>query len=117
MTTNIINRTSDRTTVSTTVDEQLFCALTGKPVRADEAFWAPPFVTTRELISTVIHTLFQAPSNLNGILFAEQPNVPYAPEARELLASRRATEQIKLLLVLLVIAALIFAPIIVLSLR
>lgn len=99
------------------IEEQLYCALTGKPVRADEAYWAPPLVTVRELLSTLMTTLFHTPSNLKHILVGEQPNVPYAPEVREQLASRRSQEQAKLLGLMLVVAALIFAPIFLLAIR
>ena len=36
------------------VDEQLFCALTGRPVSAAEAYWAPPLVTVREPAGLVV---------------------------------------------------------------
>jgi hypothetical protein len=99
------------------VDEQLFCALSGKPVSATEAYWAPPLVTVRELIDTVMRTGLRSPGTLGQILFAEQPNVPYAPEAREQLAARRSAEQLKLLVGLLVVIAVIAAPFVVLALR
>ncbi len=89
----------------------LQCALTGREVSSDEAYWAPPLITTWELISTIFTTLFQTPANLGHVLFAQQDDVPYHPEAREELAARRTTEQLKLLLVLLFIAALIAVPI------
>lgn len=99
------------------VEEQLFCSLTGRKISAAEAYWAPPLVTASELVSMTIRMLFQSPGLLGQMLMAEQPNVPYAPEARELLAKRRSSEQMKLLLLMLVIMALIIAPIMWLSLR
>jgi hypothetical protein len=54
---------------------------------------------------------------LGQILFAEQPYVPYAPEAREQLAARRSAEQLKLLVGLLVVIAVIAAPFVLLALR
>jgi hypothetical protein len=87
------------------------CALTGKEISADEAYWAPPLVTTGELVRTLASTLFRNPANLSNVLFGEQPDVPYAPEAREELASRRTSEQVKLLLLLLLIVAVIVVPI------
>lgn len=99
------------------LEEQLHCALTGKPVSAQEAYWAPPLVTARELVSTVFNTLIHAPATLGALLMAEQPNVPYAPDAREELASRRSSEQLKLLLGMLIIVALIVAPILVMAMR
>ena len=35
------------------VHEQLYCALTGVPVSAEEAYWAPPLVTFRQLITAL----------------------------------------------------------------
>lgn len=100
-----------------TINGPLHCALTGKPIAAEEAYWAPPLITASALVSTFTKTLFTAPGNLGAILLADQPNVPYAPEARELLARRRSTEQAKLLALLLVVAALIFAPILLIAMR
>jgi hypothetical protein len=99
------------------IHEQLYCALTGAPVSAEEAYWAPPLVTFRELIAAITHGLTRSPGTLGTILFAEQPNVPYAPAAREQLAARRSTEQIKLLVGLLLVVALIAAPILLLAMR
>lgn len=93
------------------VSGEVRCALTGKTLRAEDAYWAPPLITARDLIGAVATNLLRTPSNLGHMLFDEQPNVPYDPEARELLASRRTAEQFKLLAVLLLIAALIIVPI------
>src|SRR3954468_17336707 len=83
------------------VHEQLYCALTGVPVSTEEAYWAPPLITFRQLIAAIAHGVAHSPSTLGTVLFAEQPNVPYAPAAREQLAARRSAEQIKLLVGLL----------------
>jgi hypothetical protein len=99
------------------IEEQLYCSLTGKPISAEEAYWAPPLVTARELVATIFTSLFRAPGTLGHILFAEQANVPYAQEAREELGARRSSEQAKLLAGLLLAVALLAAPIILLSLR
>jgi hypothetical protein len=96
------------------VHEQLYCALTSVPISADEAYWAPPLVTFRQLITAITQGLTHSPGTLGTILFAEQPNVPYAATAREQLAARRSTEQIKLLVGLLLVVALIAAPILLL---
>jgi hypothetical protein len=101
----------------TVVEEQLFCALTGKPISAEEAYWAPPLVTTRQLVTTILRTLTRSPGNLGYVLLAEQPNVPYAQDAREQLAARRSAEQLKLLLGLLLVVALIATPILLLTMR
>ena len=99
------------------IHEQLYCALTGVPVSAEEAYWAPPLVTFRQLIAAITRGLAHSPGTLGTILFAEQPNVPYAPAAREQLAARRSAEQIKLLGALLLLVALIAAPILLLAMR
>lgn len=96
------------------VKGSLRCALTGRPLSSEEAYWAPPLVTVGELVSTLFQTLISAPGNLGHVLLGEQPNVPYAPEARQQLATRRTTEQLKLLGLLIVIAALFIVPIVLL---
>ncbi len=92
-------------------NEPLHCALTGKPISADEAYWAPPLVTARELVTTVIRTALQSPGALGLVLMAEQPDVPYAQDVRQQLAARRSAEQAKLLVLLLVVLAVIVTPI------
>jgi hypothetical protein len=103
------------TGTKTIVQEQLHCALTGVPISAEEAYWAPPLVTARQLMAAIFGNLFRAPGNLGFVLFAEQPNVPYAQAAREQLAARRSTEQLKLLVLLLLLVALVAAPILILT--
>jgi hypothetical protein len=99
------------TPIRPTAHEPLHCALTGKPISADEAYWAPPLVTARELVTTVAKTAWQSPGLLGVVLMAEQPDVPYAPEVREQLAARRSAEQAKLLVLLLIVLAIIVTPI------
>jgi hypothetical protein len=98
-----------------TVKGDLHCALTGKLIHSDEAYWAPPLVTTRELLTTMWQTLLSNPGTLGQVLMGEQSNVPYAPEARPELGRRRSIEQIKLLALLLLIAALLIVPILLLA--
>jgi hypothetical protein len=99
------------------VSEQLHCALTGKPISQADAYWAPPLVTARDLVGVVFANILHTPGNLSHVLFGEQANVPYAQDARDLLAQRRTAEQLKLLVGLLVIVALIVLPIIMLAFR
>ncbi len=96
----------DDTAVATS-PELVRCALTGKPIRADEAYWGPPLVTFEELIGTTLKTLVTAPGNLKTVLTAEQDDVPYDPAAKPALIRRRTREKSKLLLFLLVILALL----------
>lgn len=99
------------------IREQLYCALTGRPVSAETAHWAPPLVTARELVATIISGAIHSPATLSHVLFAEQPNVPYHPDVREQLAARRTSEQFKLLVGLLLAIALIVVPIVLLAMR
>ncbi len=110
MATNMTAPTSN-TGARPSSNETLHCALTGKPISADEAYWAPPLVTARELVTTVVKTAWQAPGLLGTVLMAEQPDVPYAQEARQQLAARRSAEQAKLLVLLLVVLAVLLTPI------
>ena len=102
---------------TTTTNSPLFCALTGKPITPEEAYWAPPLITTRQLVTTLVSTAVRAPGNIGHIMLADQPNVPYAPEAKIQLAQRRSAEQAKLLFVLLLIAAVILTPVLLLAMR
>lgn len=97
------------------VNGEVRCALTGKLIKPDEAYWAPPLITTRQLIGTVVTTALRTPSNLGRVLFEEQSNVPYDPAVRDDLGARRTAEQLKLLVLLLLIAALILTPIFLLA--
>lgn len=96
------------------VSGEIRCALTGRPLTPEEAYWAPPLITTGQLVTTLFQTLLTAPGNLGQVLLGEQPNVPYAPEARQQLANRRSAEQLKLLALLLVLATLLIVPIVLL---
>ena len=98
-------------------EQQVQCALTGRTISAADAYWAPPLVTAGELASTVVRVLFSAPGMLGHVLFSEQPNVPYDPNVRDMLASRRSAEQLKLLIGLLVLATLIIIPIVLIAMR
>jgi hypothetical protein len=98
-----------------TVSGDLHCALTGKLIHPDEAYWAPPLITTRELVTTLVQTMLSTPGAIGQVLMGEQPNVPYAPEARAELGRRRSVEQVKLLALLLVIATLLIVPIVLLA--
>lgn len=91
--------------------ETVRCSLTGKEIAASDAYWAPPLITVRELVTAVFSNIMHAPGTLGSLLWEKQPDVPYDPEAREELASRRTAEQAKLLLLLLIILALIAVPI------
>jgi hypothetical protein len=100
------------TSGETSTAEPLRCALTGEAISPEEAYWAQPLVTVEQLFDTIRTTLKENPGQLPQVLFAEQPDVPYSPNAREELGNRRSMEQLKLmgvlLLVLLVIGLLVW---------
>ncbi|NNJ09939.1 hypothetical protein EKD04_006330 [Chloroflexales bacterium ZM16-3] len=93
------------------IEGEIHCALTGRVLHPDEAYWAPPLVTMGDLVTTLWKTATTNPGGLGQVLMSEQPNVAYAPEARQELARRRSAEQLKLLVLLLVIAAALVIPI------
>ena len=97
--------------------EPLHCALTGVPVSAETAYWAPPLVTAGELVRAITSGLLHSPGTLSRILFDEQAKVPYDPAVREQLAARRSAEQLTLLVGVLVLVALVVVPIVLLALR
>lgn len=97
------------------VSGDLRCALTGRALTPEEAYWAPPLITARQLIATLSTTLLRQPGALGQVLMGDLPNVPYAPEAREQLASRRSAEQLKLLALILLVAALLAVPLVLLA--
>jgi hypothetical protein len=94
---------------------ELHCALTGRVLRPEEAYWAPPLITTQSLLVTMFRTLVSDPGNIGRTLLSDLPNVPYAPEARPQLARQRSQEQLKLLLLLLIVAACLIIPIVLLA--
>jgi hypothetical protein len=100
------------TSGDTSTAEPLRCALTGEVISPEEAYWAPPLVTVEQLFDTIRSTLKENPGHLPQVLFAEQPDVPYSPQARDQLGDLRSKEQLKLmgvlLLVLLVIGLIVW---------
>ena len=113
----VIEHVTSQISTPTVVEEQLYCALSGVPVKAETAYWAPPLVTARELVAAIVRGAMHSPGTLSHILFADQPNVPYDPAVREQLAARRSSEQLKLLVGLLAAIALVVIPIVLLAMR
>jgi uncharacterized protein (DUF983 family) len=70
-----------------------------------------PFITAGQLVATTATTAFRTPAMLGDLLFKELALVPYCESCREELASKRTTEQLKFLLgILLVIALVVGLP-------
>lgn len=66
-----------------------------------------PFISARQLVATTASTAVRTPALLGDILFKELDQVPYCAECREDLAARRTTEQLKFLLGMLLIVAVV----------
>lgn len=66
-----------------------------------------PFITARQLVTTTASTAFRAPAMLGDILFKELDLVPYCAECREEVAGKRTTEQLKFLLTVLLVMAIV----------
>ena len=66
-----------------------------------------PLITARQLVSATVTTAVRAPGLLNEVLFKELDKVPYCPACREAIAARRQTEQLKVLVGLLLALLLV----------
>ena len=80
---------------------ELACSLCQQPLHVVDAKYGHPFITTRQLVSMAIATLIRSPKLFSEVMFTELPPAPYCSECRQQLHSRRQTEQLKLLLGLL----------------
>ena len=76
------------------------CTMCGKPICAEHTKMGQPFISAGDLVKAAIST----PSLLMAPPLGE---VAYCPQCREALASRRTAEQLKILLGLLAIIAVI----------
>ncbi len=66
-----------------------------------------PFISAGQLVATTATTAFRAPAMLGDLLFKEMELVPYCESCREELAGKRTGEQLKFLLGILLIMALV----------
>ena len=83
------------------------CTFCGKSLRDDEIRLGQPFITARQLMTTIVATLVRAPGLLSDLLFKELDQVPYCSECRDELAAKRTGEQLKFLLSVLLVMALV----------
>lgn len=97
---------ADRSVVAATT-ETTTCALCQKVMAKDEARRGQPFITARQLASTIFSTALRSPSLLGDILFKEMDQVDYCAECREIVAERRQSEQLKFLFGMLLILAIV----------
>lgn len=88
------------------------CTVCGTSLRDEDIRLGQPFITARQLVTTIVTTALRAPGVLSDLLFKELDQVPYCAECRDELAAKRTGEQLKFLLsVLLVMALVIGVPI------
>ena len=66
-----------------------------------------PFITARQLVTTTASTAFRTPQLLGDILFKELDEVPYCPTCRKEVAVKRQSEQMKFLMVVLLLMLLV----------
>jgi len=68
-----------------------------------------PFITARQLVATTASTAVRAPRLLGDILLKELDEVPYCGTCRQELAVKRQSEQLKFLLVVLLLMAVVIS--------
>jgi hypothetical protein len=83
------------------------CTVCRTALCATHTHQGQPFISARQLVTATTSTALRAPGMLSDMLFKELELVPYCTECREELAAKRTTEQLKVLLGILVILALV----------
>lgn len=83
------------------------CTSCRKALREEDIRLGQPFITARQLVATTATTAIRAPGLLADLLFKELDQVPYCMECRDELAARRTGEQLKFLLGMLLMMALV----------
>lgn len=87
------------------------CTVCKAALCGDHMRLGQPFITARQLVATTATTAIRAPGLLGNLLFKELEQVPYCQQCRDDLAAKRTGEQLKfLLLLLLVIAVVVGVP-------
>jgi hypothetical protein len=83
------------------------CTMCRTPLCDEHQLLGHPLITARQLVATTASTAVRAPGMLGDILFKELDQVPYCAECREQVAAKRTGEQLKFLLTLLLVLALV----------
>jgi predicted nucleic acid-binding Zn ribbon protein len=92
---------------ATTTTSATTCTVCGAALRDEDIRLGQPFITARQLVTTIMTTAVRAPGVLSDLLFKELDQVPYCAECRDELAAKRTGEQLKFLLGVLLIMALV----------
>lgn len=83
------------------------CTVCRTALCATHTHQGQPFISARQLVTATTSTALRTPAMLGDLLFKELELVPYCVECREELAAKRTTEQLKVLLGVLVVLALV----------
>lgn len=89
------------------VDTELTCATCNTPLRDAEAQYGHPLITARQLTTMTIHTAIRSPKLFSEMMLKELPPVPYCTACRQQLPAKRQAEQMKFLMGLLLVLALL----------
>lgn len=88
------------------------CSMCQVSICAEHTRRGYPLITARQLATVTATTATRAPKMLGEILFREIEQVDYCEDCREVVAERRQSEQMKFLLgMLLVIALVVGVPV------
>ena len=88
-------------------DTQLTCATCDTPLRDAEAQYGHPLITARQLTTMAVHTAIRSPKLFSEMMLKELPPVPYCTACRQQLSVRRQAEQMKFLVGMLLVFALL----------
>ncbi len=83
------------------------CTVCKSALCATHVQMGQPFISARQLVATTATTALRAPAVLGDLLFRELDQVPYCVSCREDLAAKRTTEQLKFLVGMLLVLAMV----------
>ena len=83
------------------------CTVCKSALCATHVQMGQPFISARQLVTTTATTALRAPGVLADLLFNELDMVPYCASCREELAAKRTGEQLKFLIGMLLVLALV----------
>ena len=90
-----------------TVNTELTCATCDTPLHDAEAQYGHPLITARQLTTMAVHTAIRSPKLFSEMMLKELSPVPYCTMCRQQLPAKRQAEQMKFLMGLLLVLALL----------
>ena len=88
-------------------DTELTCSSCGTPLYTNDVQYGHPFITARQLTSMAFQTATRSPKLLKEVMLKEMPAIPYCGSCRQKLPAKRQAEQIKFMLGMLVLCAVL----------